>query len=458
MNFATAPSIARSHPAGAPIPISVALLLALSLALGIALLWGMTVAQPAASAAESATLAAQRAEDPVEVAGGSLPGLDGVPIAELAVYGFDGSAWAPIPFQIDEVDASGVYTSTEDGLMDSNDVLVFMARDLGQGAPPTQWPADSQARSHARHAILAQDSLSGATGMVYVYRSTTLARSATRYVTWDQNAQTLTTPAFAASFDPANFIGLANLSLHGGPDVLDRQKIRIRGKVGGILPFTLNENQIPGTVGIPATIELTVQGPIRALRSGSALNVAFYRERFAFETVLNTADFTQFGTLDSLRTSLDLNDPAGSGLTRFFDSNGTDAAIDGNPDNVAGTPLFRWYQVSGHGAGPGGMVVAFPNLNLGTGSAVNYYLDNGAANNDDTGDQKSYADTGLTVTNPGGRTAITLAGMILPQGTAANVGQSIFDRTVTPITVTVTAAPYLDPATAQEIFLPSVLR
>ncbi len=397
-----------------------------------------------------------RAEDPVEVRGATLGTLVGVPITEIVVYAYDGSTWAPIPFQIDEVDASGAYTSTEDGLLDDNDVLVFMARDLGVGAPVAQWPADDQARSHSREILRAVDPISGASGVVYVYRSTTLARNATSYVTWDQATQSLTTPAYSAGFDPANFIGLANLSLHGGPDVLDRQKIRVDGRFGGFIPFSVNEETIAGTLGIPAIIDLTVQGPIRAMRSGGSLNVAFYREQFAFQTTLDTSGFDNI-SVDELRTSFDLNDPATTGLTQFFDSNGTTATIDGNPDVVGTSPIFSWYQVSGDASGPGGMVVSFPNL-AAPGTVGNYYLDNGAVDAQDTGDQKSFADTGLRIVGPEGRASITLAGMILPQGTSANVGEAIANRTHTPIVVQATPVRYFDPATLQEIYLPYLQR
>ncbi len=109
-------------------------------------------------------------------------------------------------------------------------------------------------------------------------------------------------------------------------------------------------------------------------------------------------------------------------------------------------------------AGPGGMVVAFPNTNVGGGSAANYYSDNGAVDAGDTGDQKSYADTGLIINNPTGLAAITLAGMILPAGTSANVGQSVYNRTVTPITVQVSAMPFVDPGAVRELYLPMITR
>lgn len=423
--------------------------------LGFALVLVISLSASPAQAEIASGLSTTRAEDPVEVVGSALPDLAGAPIAELALYAFNGSAWSPIPFQIDERDGSDTYVAAEDGLLDANDVLVFMARDAGSPAGLAEWPADAQARAAKRQVIQAIDPLSGASGMVYLYRSTTLARSATSYVAWDQAGQTVTTPAYAAAFDPNNFIGLADLRLYGGPDVLDRQKIRVSGKAFTVFPFTFNEETVGSAVGVSGNITLTIQGPVRAMRGGGALNVAFYRERFAFETTLNTTGLPQGTVVESIRTSFDLNDPATTGLTSFFGSNGNNAAIDGNPDSVAEGSLFQWVQASG---APGGMVVAFPNTNVGGGSAANYYLDNSAVNSGDTGDQKSFADTGLIINNPTGSAAITLAGMILPAGTTANVGQSVYARTVTPITVQVSAMPFVDPGAVRDLYLPMITR
>ena len=428
------------------------------MSLGIVLLLGMVLIGSPAQA-EPAGLSTTRAEDPVEVVGADLPDLAGVPIAELALYAFDGSTWAPIPFQIDERNAQGAYVANEDGLLDANDVLVFMAGDAGSAAGLAEWPVDAQARSVNRQVIQAVDPISGALGMVYLYRSTTLVRSATSYVAWNQAGQTVTTPAFSAAFDPANFIGLADLHLHGGPDVLDRQKIRVSGKISSFLPFSYNEEEIGGTVGISGIVTPTIEGPVRAMQVGNALNVVFYRERFAFETILDTSGLSIPITIDHLRTSLDLNDPTTTGLTHFYDSNGQTASIDGAEDsNVATSPVFQWVQMSGDAQGPGGMVVAFPNLDLGGGSVTNYYKDNSAIDNTDTGDKKSFADTGLIIKSPSTKTAITLAGLILPAGASANVGQSVYDRTVTPIAVEVSAMPFVDPGAVRDLYLPQVLR
>ena len=80
---------------------------------------------------------------PAIVSGSQLPAFAGVVLDELFVYAYDGTTWSEVPFQIDEVDASGEFTTTEDALLDGNDELVFMVADAGPatGCPRLAAPA-----------------------------------------------------------------------------------------------------------------------------------------------------------------------------------------------------------------------------------------------------------------------------------------------------------------------------
>jgi hypothetical protein len=66
----------------------------------------------------------------------------------------------PIPFQIDEVNISGTYVISDDGLLGNRDELVFMARsDAGDSASAADWPVDAAARLNPRYAITVTDPL-----------------------------------------------------------------------------------------------------------------------------------------------------------------------------------------------------------------------------------------------------------------------------------------------------------
>lgn len=128
-------------------------LLAAALGMLLGVIVVATVSQGAGHMAHAAGLSVARSHDPVIVPGAELVEFAGVPLDELALLSYQGGTWEPVPFQVDEVTASGNYTSTEDGLLDANDELVFMGCDGGDQAPPDDWVADEEARLHPRYAI-----------------------------------------------------------------------------------------------------------------------------------------------------------------------------------------------------------------------------------------------------------------------------------------------------------------
>ena len=83
-----------------------------------------------------------RPQDPVVVAGADLPTFLNQPISELRGYAYNGANWAPIPFQVDELQQGNFVASGDDddggqALLDANDGLVFMENDSGQAASCT---------------------------------------------------------------------------------------------------------------------------------------------------------------------------------------------------------------------------------------------------------------------------------------------------------------------------------
>jgi len=386
-----------------------------------------------------------RPEDPIIVPGTKLPALIGRPVDELVLFTFEADSWSPIPFQIDERadDITGTYVIFEDGLLDANDELVFMAGDTGQLAGDN-WPEDAEARQNPRARIAASDPLSpGDMGWAYLFRSTTLSTSATSYVDWDETLQTVTTISYTAAFSPSAFVGLSDLTIHGNDvDILDRQKIRLRSSI-----ITLDEEDL--TAFLTPTVSIPVVGPVRGVTNGGDFNVSIYGARLealvTFDTSLSPLP------IEEIRTSLDLNDPALTSITNYYDSNGTAATIDGTDDTVTASPVLNWYQASGV---PGGLVVAFPAVNAGGGTVTNYYKDNGAIDPSDTGDLRSYGDTGLLVSNPGSSVDLSLVAYVLPLGTLDNVGEDYFQRISNPLSAT-TAIQFFG---SNQLYLPVILR
>ncbi len=77
--------------------------------------------------AAAASLSWTRTLEPAVLAGAGLADFAGAPLDELYVYSYRGGAWEQVPFQFDEVDASGTYTVVN-SLLDAVDELTFHGR------------------------------------------------------------------------------------------------------------------------------------------------------------------------------------------------------------------------------------------------------------------------------------------------------------------------------------------
>lgn len=177
----------------------------LGLGLTLALLW--TLQGPSGSAlAEtdltSASLSLTRPHDPVIITGDLLPELSGSPLDEIFVYAYQGTTPIQIPFQIDERDAGGMYVVVEDGQLDDNDELVFMAADGGAWvANPTLDEGGTLIKP--AYIITLTDPISNTHAWAYLFRSGFLTHSVTAdYVSYDAGDDRFTSPGRYATPAP----------------------------------------------------------------------------------------------------------------------------------------------------------------------------------------------------------------------------------------------------------------
>jgi hypothetical protein len=420
---------------------------------------------PAPAPADSAALA--RPAAPVVVRGDAFPAFAGAPLAELALYGFVDGVWTPLPFQVDEVDASGAYTTEEDARLDANDELVFMGGDAGARVSETVWISDTAAMQHGRYQIAVSDPLAtDAVAWAYLYRSPTLTRTAARYTSWDHAAQTVTAVSYTLRFAPQEFLGVSDLTLNQNPlDVLDRQKLRGEGTIflGPVELDTLflTEASITQVVTTPFTVTLPISGPVRAIGGNETQRYAFYGQRIDAAASLDLSDqeIPQFPGatihVEWVRFSLDWLNPISSGLApaTYFDSNlGTGTAVDGNPDAVADAPPVAWRQLSGDSGG----VAAITAVDPAAGTLTNFYEDDDRVTTEDTGDGRSYGDFGFRIEEPNGMITVSQQLYILPGGTG-NVGATYQAYAETPLTAVVSYHPA--PGAARlSLYLPLVAR
>lgn len=391
---------------------------------------------------ESAPTAWTRSQEPVLLTGVQLPLVIGAPLDELYAYAYDGGAWAQIPFQIDEVDATGVYT-VEDGLLDENDELVFMAMDLGVQADPLTWIADADSQNYPRYQVEVANPLNlTEQGWVYVYRSTTLAPGFADYVDWDEANDRVLAGTYIAGFAPGLHPGLDSLELNGsGIDSVDRSKIRIEATcwIGSIpVNVTLTEEDLGGQFDATPDID----GPVR-VGSGDAEGVSwFYPSLFGSQLILRLADFEPPAPCSSIeinavRISVDWLDPAITGMApaTYYDGNVPGGLpIDGSSDNVPATPASTWKQISGGQ----GSVVQVVDVTLGGGTLTNYYKDDQTTDPNDTGDGQSFGDAGFRVEDPAGEVQVGLLSFVLDPG-QPNVGALYRGYYENPLEVTLVA-------------------
>ncbi|MEZ4645960.1 MAG: hypothetical protein R3E31_25115 [Chloroflexota bacterium] len=429
---------------------------------------GVLVAADFAAGAETAVSNStiSRPHDPVVITGSQLSVLQGTAVTDLVLYAYVTSTWQPVPFQIDEVDGLGNFVAQEDGLLDANDQLVFMGDMAGAWVSATTWISDETAVLSPRYAITVTNPLSPAQmGWVYLYRSTTLPRSAAQFVTWDEAAQTVTAVSYTLSFDPQNFLGIADMSLNGtAVDVLDRQKLRATATLYiGPIPIgsqELTEESILNFITTPVTISLPIAGPIRAVGGNVTQQFTLYGARADLAISLPVGQQVVPGlpgttfAIDALRASLDLLDPAATGLApaAYYDAN-TPAGVpvDGTPDVVPPSPLVSWQQLDGHSGG----FVMLTDISLDSGTVTNFYMDDGTLDPADTGDGRSFGDTGFAIADPDGILTIQQSIYFLA-GEQGNQGSTAQAWAANPLTA-VTEAQWFD-AGGTAVYLPLLIR
>jgi pimeloyl-ACP methyl ester carboxylesterase len=373
----------------------------------------------------------ERDMEPVVVTGDQLPLLQGTPTNELFVYAYGDQGYEQIPFQVDEV-ATDTYTAINGSPLDDDDEVVFMASDLGGRPLGDEEITATLPISATWYRVEVTDPLIPmAKGWAYVVRSNDLTETFTQtYASFDPGTNRITADQYSAGF-LAGHPGFDHLSLHQGEDILDRTKMRLQ--VAGV---TLTENQLP--VGVPVPIK---DGPVRVIVQN--------RGTIGYGSLLQTWLREGNRGATSARLSTDFNQTA-SGATFYNATVPTGVTVDGSPDPaVQEEPLSPWWQVS-HTSGT--LVQVADTAGVG-GTQANYYLDDETEDADDTGDQRSYGDTGLMVDGPSSTIEYRTSLYVLPGG-LSNVGEMYAAQAANPLRVTALAPSTL----TQSIYLPMLLR
>lgn len=327
--------------------------------------------------------------EPVVITGVQLNALLGSPIQQLFVYTFTGSGLGgQIPVQIDEVNASGNYVSNEDSLLDLNDEVVFMAKDLGNRATNISLLTSLPISPTSWYELEVSDSLNpNKKGWAYLVRSSSLVDSASgNYVDYISASRSITTTPnqYRLAFATTEHPGLEYLSLFGGTDILDRTKLRVTQ--GG---FGLTENFFG-----PVSPTKITDGKVRVIlqQNASILQASLNTTYKAYGALVDLSATVNSPIIPTgARSSIDFSSLISPAT--FYNANTPGGVtINGTPDTIAGTPLSRWFQVS-HSSG---RLIQVTDSSSAGGTQTNFYRDNIAAeSSDDTGVDGSYGESGF---------------------------------------------------------------
>jgi hypothetical protein len=212
---------------------------------------------------------AVRFGDVITIEGAALPRFDGVRLDHLTVMACTQGACQTVPFQIDERDPQGRWVldqgpepNADDppGVLDGNDVLLFMAADAGDRARRADLPAYDAAAEIRLH-----DPLNGTTRWVYLVALPGIApRSATTYVDYDASADRVRGARVSLGFRHGVPDYLAIRDEPGGAEtnVLDRLKVRATATfLWGLIHFSRSEDDLQ------TQFIAWRRGPIRVIRS-----------------------------------------------------------------------------------------------------------------------------------------------------------------------------------------------
>jgi hypothetical protein len=193
-----------------------------------------------------------RFEDVISVPGNELSMLGGRHAGEIGALSCSADSCRPIPLQIDERDAAGLWvldqgpeanTDVPARIFDDNDMLLFMATDAGEGrAPPGSFPPGAHVAE-----IEVSDPLSAGTSRhVYVFAPTPRAPATEAYVSYDAISDRFTGARVQMGYGEAvpEYI---SIDLDGGDEsnVLDRLKVRATASLfWGWLRFTRTEGDL----------------------------------------------------------------------------------------------------------------------------------------------------------------------------------------------------------------------
>jgi hypothetical protein len=380
--------------------------------------------------------------EPIVLTGSDVSKYLGLPVSQIFAYSYNqaGDTWTQLPLQIDEKDdSSHVWVPTPNNILDANDEIVFMARDMGDQVPSTnQWIDDEDSRNYERYEIIATDpNAGGSQAYLYFYVSSTLQDNAPSYVTYtppelDNGADVISGITYVEGHNINGIPDRWEIPVEAGGsgvDILDRQKLRINATYGFNLPITEEwlifvkfDDPIIGKVRICRRIWL------RDFLGFYTFNIPMYYYPYSVDSkgasiTLDPAEIQ----VSLIRQSFDLDLKDGAPEMKFYNAQNVDIVIDGDSDGLNSDLVFKpdvnWFLVTGD---QGSILTLTELTELGT-TQLYYHDDSLGTTADgtaDTGDMESWGDNGILITgsNLAGRFSISYMNYFLSSNQSSEVG------------------------------------
>lgn len=378
---------------------------------------------------------ASESADPIVITGANLPAtanFSNLAPNKLAAFRYQNS-WQQIPVQVDEKDIVAydkiyhsvsnygegfsklVYTdentftgSDSNLLIDANDEIVFMAKDVGLRAGNIAAPSGvaggaveieitDQAAANKSYIYLFEHngSLNPSAGRDYVNYQFNLLSGAylTRYqIVSGPNPEnsTVTTAYYQRHFsdrwidDELKLLGGASTKV----DILDRHKSLFA-------PANCSRSEKTFSEGEGAFIT-NKDGPVRAIRSylGANSGVITQRDHFYYEKREDIVNYLRVHGISGIMDFFDYS-PAASGLTYYDNNNLSGVIVDGNNDGMIAGRL-EWQMLTGNQGSVA--LVNLLNTNISGLNPTSYYLDSANPGTIQcTGDAQAYGSSGFWV-------------------------------------------------------------
>gem|GEM_PF-4791078 len=340
-----------------------------------------------------------RDTEPVIILGSNVPGYAGYNVANIYVWAYQTTAWEQVVFQIDEANGTFMrkdnptvsagphkhYYIPDDGVLDSDDEIVFMANETGDKVDAGAWAPDADP-AYPRYEITVTDTITGNTGWVYLfYHNTTPAWTTVDYGSWTESNNYLDMYGFSLDYNDDDEHQLFYTEMRIDPniggddfDIVDRDKRFVhldvtmepqRAEDGNAARNGL-ETYYSGLDDDPQYNHdyAILDGPVRVIRHLRWCfgNANFFNDptdkmgwRVAEEYKYYPSMFTEWEHIRHQSSSTygeqyyrSIDHSVSAGPFTYYNNNTGIGTVNGNPaDDTVPLPLMDWDQISSpHGS------------------------------------------------------------------------------------------------------------